>query len=344
MAIVRYIGKGIPQEKDFQKINLLKIICEDDKEITRAQTWCGLEGIESPNRNGILLPLAVLDRAFDTTAGASIVETRLQGVIPTLQANSVVLKAGAEIINFSAGGGAQGNLAFPRFETGSSAICVAEDGNGGDEDFVMSAPTMRPHTLTCKMKLSRRLMALADREPAQQIVENELRRAIGSQIDRLAIAGTGTNDEPKGLLYNTDCNTLETSGGLTYDEICDAIGSVEEDNADISGGDLSLITSSKVKKALMKTPIFTGTGTPIWKNIPGVNCYHTNNVPDNFSTNKSGLIVGDFKALAIVFHSGITIMRNPFTHAKTGAVEISAYVEIDILARYPKSFTICKDI
>ncbi|MCX6985396.1 MAG: phage major capsid protein, partial [Lentisphaerae bacterium] len=327
---------------EFDRINLLKVFMEDEREIEKARIFSKELGEQPPNRSGIQLPLSVLDRAFDTTAGASVVETRYGSVIPTLQAHSVVIKAGAQVINFA--GGAQGNLVFPRFETGSNAVAVAEDGNGGDDTITMTAASSHPHTVTATMKVSRRIMALADQNPAQQIIENELRRAISAEIDRLSITGTGTNDEPKGLLYNTDCNTLITSGGLTYDEICDAIGSVEDDNADISGGDLGLITSSKVAKALRKTPIFTGTGTPIWKNIPGVNCYHSNNVPDTFSTNKSGMIVGDFSALAIVFHSGIAITRNPYTYAKTGAVEITAYVEIDILPRYPKSFTICKDI
>ncbi|MFZ2656296.1 MAG: phage major capsid protein [Victivallales bacterium] len=349
MAIVRYIGKGTQQQQagEFNRINLLKIIAEDRREMEKAEIFSREEGIERPNRSGVLLPLSVLDRAFDTTAGASIVETRYGSVIPTLQAHSVVMKAGAEVVNFS--GGAQGNFVWPRFETGSSAICVAEEGNGGDDTITMSAPSTTPHTLTCTMKVSRRLMALADKNPAQQIVENELRRAITSQIDRLAIAGTGTNDEPLGLLYNPDCNALTTSGGLTYSQICDAIRNIEEGNADISGGDLSLITSSKVKKALMEAPLFPASppsagATPTWSHIPGVNCYHSNHVPDTFSTDKSGMIVGDFTALAIVFHSGICIMRDPFTNAASGAVQITAFVEIDILPRYTKSFTICKDI
>ena len=148
---------------------------------------------------GVFIPMDVLTRDLTkgtATAGGHLVATELLAgnFIDLLRNQSMVIKLGATVLQ-----GLVGNVAIPRQTSSSTAYWVAEN-----VDLTESAPAfdqvaMDPNTVGGFVDISRKLL-LQTTPHIEQLVVKDLAATISTEIDRVAINGSGSGAEPLGIM------------------------------------------------------------------------------------------------------------------------------------------------
>jgi HK97 family phage major capsid protein len=256
-----------------------------------------------------------------------------------------VRKAGATVINAGAG-----NITIPRRLTSVVGAWTAENAA-----FPVSDPTFDQITLSPKhfgvISEWSRSMALEANPDVEQLARSDMALVLAEALDAAAIAGTGTSNQPRGILNTSGIGTvaLGTNGGaLTTDAVADLVGQVADVNA--VGSTAAFMTNSKVRRAALKLKASTNEpfGLPVvFGDLP---VFYTNLVPASGTkgtgTNLSSLIYGTWSELIVAFWSEIDILVNPYesTAYSKGNIQIRAIMTCDIAVRHAASFAAITDI
>lgn len=284
--------------------------------------------------------------------GGNTVETTLmaENFIDVLRDKLVIRSLGATLMS-----GLQGNVDIPGQDAVSSTYWVGESGSITQSEATFRQVPLRPKTIAARSQMSR-LMLLQSSIDIEQFVRNDFAAVMARGIDRAAIRGTGTNNEPRGILNLSGIGTvaLGTNGAApTYSSIVQLMRELEIDNADM--GALSWLTNPLVKSRLMLTPkqasgvegnfILPDPG----RTLLGYNLAVTNAVPSNLTkgsgSNLSPLIFGNFNDLVIGEWGSVEILVNPYgTGYDSGDVAIRVMQTIDIAFRQVVSFAAITDM
>jgi len=306
---------------------------------------------------GIFIPNEVLKRDLNVgtaTAGGNLVSTDLMSgsFIDVLRNKTMAILMGATELT-----GLVGNVAIPRKTSTSNAYWVAEGVAPTESEPAFDQVTMSPNTLGAFTDFTRKTL-LQGTPDIEMLVQNDLASVLAVELDRVIIEGSGTGDEPTGILNTAGIGVVPigTNGGaLTWDHIVDLEGDVAVANADI--GNLGYLTNASVRKALKKLTKVSGDAGAgfIWEagnnsDFGSLNSYRagvSNNVPSDLTkgtgTNLSGLIFGNFSDLLIGSWSGLDITVDPYTFSSTGTVRVVVMQDTDIAVRHPESFSTIVD-
>lgn len=281
---------------------------------------------------GLYIPMELFEkRALTTTTGADIVPTdhRPDQYINALVAASVVRGLGATVLS-----GLTGNVDIPR-ETDSPAIgWVAENTALTAKDAGFDKVTLSPKHAGALSEWSRN-MVLQSSPQVETLLRQMLARNLALAIDKAAIQGGGTN-EPKGVLATAGIQTHAYATSL-FTSAAEAIAKANMENV---GTRRSFLTTPLVEKiamlALDANQLPVGVGT-IFHDQPVT---FSNQVPTTLSTNKHGLLYGDWSELLIGIWSEIDILVNPYesTAYSKGNISIRAMATVDCAVRHPKAF------
>lgn len=281
---------------------------------------------------GVMIPTAMLLETRDQatvpdTAGGYTVATNLGGLIDRRRPTLAVQGMGATILS-----GLVGNLDLPKLLTGPTAYWVAENGNTTESSSTFGKISMSPNTVSGEMQLSRRLM-LQNAVALESILRSDLGFVLAQALDKAAIAGTGTSNQPTGIL------TAITEDGTTATDIsdiaADLIGALEIDDVMDTG---AFLTNPALMKAVRKVKDTTD------RIIPASEIFHqrpvtaTNQVAAIASENP--LIYGAWNNLMIGYWSGVDILLNPYHAdvASNGGVKLHAFLDADIAIRHDEAF------
>ena len=288
------------------------------------------------------------------TAGGHLVATHLMAerFVDMLRNRTLVRQLGATVLTDLVG-----NLAIPRQTGGATGYWVAEAGSVGKTDQAFDQLALTPHTVAGRTEFSRKLMLQASPD-VEGLIRNDLATVIGTEIDRAAINGSGTGDEPAGIISITGVGSVPigTNGGaLTWDHIVDLEGELAIGNADL--GALAYLTNAKVRKALKKTLKVSGDAGAgfIWGdgNEAGFGTLNatragvSNQVPSNLTkgtgTDLSAVLYGNWADLIIGEWSGLDLLVDPYSLSDTGGVRIVAFQDVDFVVRHEESFAVISD-
>ena len=301
---------------------------------------------------GIMVPAEVLKRDLNVgtaTAGGNTVATDLLSAnfIDLLRNKAVVMGLGTQMLT-----GLQGNIAIPRATGGATAYWVAESGSPTESQAAFDQVTMSGKTVGAFSDISRKLL-LQSSIDVEGYVRNDLATVLALAIDSAAIEGTGSSNQPTGILNTSGIGSVAggTNGAApTYANIVGLETEVAQDNADI--GSLSYLTNSKVRGKLKQTytnstygeiPVFGADGT-----MNGYNVAVTNQVPSNLTKGNasaicSAIIFGNFADLIVGMWGSLDLMVDPYTASTSGTVRVVALQDLDIAVRHPESFAAMKD-
>ena len=143
------------------------------------------------------------------TAGGYTVFTEPGGLIPILEPKLVTRALGAEILT-----GLTGNLTFPRNNADSAATWEGENTDNDQTDITFDTVALSPKRLGCFVVIGKQLMIQSSID-----VENYVRRrmnfAIGRAVDVAAINGSGSSNQPTGVLNTSGIGSVAigTNGG-----------------------------------------------------------------------------------------------------------------------------------
>ena len=301
---------------------------------------------------GLMVPAEVLRRDLvvgTATAGGNVVATDLLAAnfIDLLRNKAVVMGLGTQMLT-----GLQGNIAIPRQTGGATGYWVAESGSPTEAQQAFDQVTMSPKTLGAFTDISRKLL-LQSSIDIETFVRNDLATVLALEIDRAAIHGSGSSNQPTGILATSGIGSVAggTNGAApTWANIIGLETEVAQDNADI--GSLNYLTNSKVRGKLKGTftnstygeaPIFGLDGR-----MNGYNTAVTNMVSSTLTKGAasgvcSAIIFGNFADLIVGMWGSLDLMVDPYTASTSGTVRVVALQDLDIAVRHPESFSAMLD-
>ncbi|MCG6118356.1 MAG: phage major capsid protein [Aquimonas sp.] len=302
---------------------------------------------------GFWLPMeATASRALNittTAAGKETVWAAHDGaLIEALRPYSGMLNAGATLIT----GLSQGNLIMPRATDGAGVAWVGEFDAAAQADPSFDQLIVSPRTVSATVTISRRLLKMASfRDRVESIIASELMAALWSEVDRVALAGSGVGNEPAGLLADPDTLTIgagDNGAAPSLALLCD----MEEALGIASGRTPSAwFTTPQARRTLRQTARSPGQSHPLWSDdnrMLGYAANATTHLPANGEKGDgeglSTLALGDWSQLLISIWGGaaVDVVVNPYF--TNGRATVSAFLDIGIGLRHPQAFAICRDV
>lgn len=283
------------------------------------------------------------------TAGGYLVDTDLQAqnFIEILRNRVVVIGAGATVLD-----GLVGDVAIPRQTAASTAYWVAENGAPTESQPAFDQVPMSPKTLGGYVDISRKLL-LQSALSVEAFVRNDLARVLGVEIDRAALHGSGTSNQPTGVAATAGIGAVvggANGAAPTWTHIVALETEVAVDNADV--GALRYITNPNVRGKLKTTEKASGTGQFVWSDganplngyPASVSSQVANNLTKGTSTGVcSAIFFGNWNDLMIGMWGSLDLMVDPYSLGTTGARRVIALQDIDIAVRHPQSFSAMLD-
>lgn len=309
---------------------------------------------------GLFIPQELLTAQRSTmavgnaTGGEALrpIEHLASSFIDVLRENSIVLRAGATEMK-----GLFGDIAIPRKTGTTSPFWVGEEETITQSAVALGQVTMSPHTVAAHVKYTRRLM-MQGAPDVEMLIRRDMAEEIAEAVDRAAIAGSGIDAEPLGVLNTVGVSSvaIATDGGpLTWDHLLELEEKLYLGNAvDSSCAYLASHALRKKMKGTLKVSGDAGAGF-LWDNgrQPGegiVNGYlglASNNVPSNLTkgtgTALSGMIFGRWSDLMLGQWGGLDIIVDPYSYATNQIIAITSALDVDIAVRRAASFAVIKD-
>lgn len=298
---------------------------------------------------GLLLPTDILRRDLTvgtTTAGGHTVATDLmsQSFIDMLINSTVVYPVVTKMM------GLVGNVAIPRQTGGATAYWVAESGAPTESQQAFDQVAMSPETVGAFTDFSRKL-TLQSSVDIEAFVRRDLARTLGLEIDRVCINGSGSSNQPTGILNTTGIGSVVGgTNGLApaWSHIVDLETQIAQDNADV--GSLYYVTNTKVRGKLKQTEKASGTAQFVWDGgtLNGYNTLVSNQVPSNLTKGTasgicSAIIFGNFADMIVGMWSGLDLLVDPYTGGTAGTVRVIVHQDMDLVVRHAESFAAMVD-
>ena len=357
LAESAFAGK---EKKEGRKFSFIKFI----REISNGQGLTGIEaeaaeyGRQECTRLGLsaqghvipsfLMRASTGQNAGTALEGGNLGEQMRSRYVEMLKEKLVVSQLGATVLTDLVG-------TLPVITSSQiTANWAGEGASAAVSKANYAKATMTPHRNTVKMAVSKDLLRQTSYDVEADLLD-KMTSAHANLIEAAAIAGTGTSNQPKGILNTTGIGSVEigTNGGaITWNKVVELESTINSKNA--NKGSLGYLTNSKVFGNLKTTLKAANSGRFIVEDVnPGVmNGYKvdwSNLVPADLTkgtaSNKcSALIFGNWQDLYIGSWGGVDIVIDPLT--KAGEAEILLYLNSwdDCLVAEPKSFAAIKDI
>jgi HK97 family phage major capsid protein len=299
---------------------------------------------------GFYIPTDVLTRDLNVTtatAGGHTVATDLLSgsFIDMLRNKMSVVNLGATMMNDLVG-----NISIPRQTGGSTSYWVSESGAVTESAAAFDQVTLSPETVGAFSDISRRLL-LQSSLSVEAFVRNDLATSLALEIDRAAINGSGSSNQPTGILNVSGIGSVTggTNGAAPdWADIVDLESAVAIDNADM--GTLGYLTNAKVRGKLLQTEKASSTGQFIWADNNTLRGYHaevSNQVPSTLTKGSSSvcsaIIFGNWNDLLIGTWGGIDINIDTSTGSASGTVRVVALQDVDVAVRHAESFAAMQD-
>jgi HK97 family phage major capsid protein len=345
---------GMP-EKDFQRFSLMKAV----RSVLAGKQLSGIEAEvnkEMEKRMGrkaqgsFFMPTSLkMKRTLNLTSGAgSVMTTTEDTFIDVLRAKTLTNSIGATFLT-----GLHGKIAIPQKTSAASYYWVGEGGSPTASNLTLAQVLFTPHTIGAFSDITRQFAEQTSLD-VEEMVTDDLMRDLALGVDIAAFQGTGTANQPTGILNTSGLPLVSngTNGGSPdYAVITELETVVANNNADF--GRLAYVTTPNARGYMKVTPRSTAAVAAgfIWGDDNTVNGYDAfaSNVLPNGGTKGSGtglssMIFGNFNDLVIGMWGALDILVDPYTGSSSGTVRIVALQDLDIELRHVQSFAAMTDI
>ncbi|HYD16745.1 MAG TPA: phage major capsid protein [Candidatus Nanoarchaeia archaeon] len=190
-----------------------------------------------------------------TTAGGILIPTPLSAQIIDLARNeSVVMRAGATTVPMTSA-----TLKIARQTSDVTAAWYAANATISESDAAFDSVDFTARKLACMVRVENEL--LEDAQGVDAAINKSIASAMGLEIDRVAMFGSGSAPEPQGLLGLTGVGETAAVGTLAdYDKFVDAIYGIRGYNFEPNAIVYAPRTANKLAK--LKTGL-SGDKTPL---------------------------------------------------------------------------------
>jgi len=305
-----------------------------------------------PPPGGSFVPY-VMGAGLDTKSnanGAYTVGTKLLDFIDYLRAKNVCLRLGAQMLD-----GVNSGIALPVQSSGSTASWTGEN-PGADvsqTDSTFSQITPSAKTLQSTSAYSRQLLSQSS-IAIEEFLRSDLAAATAVGLDLAAINGTGSSNQPLGLMRTSGIGSyaMGIDGAAPTAVALAALESAIADaNADV--GPLAWATTPVMRSKLRQVPLFTGSSLPCWQGDEGADqllgslALVSKAVPQGLTKGANSdchaIIAGCWSSMTIVQYGALAIVVDEFSSKKRNLIEITTHAMFDVVVRRPSSFAVISD-
>lgn len=312
--------------------------------------------------NGIYLSNKVMDikmrenrtmSAGSATAGGNFIPLEKVGFFDALYAKTVLDQLGATKLT-----GLSANVDLTGFSSGVSVAWAAETADAASGDPVTAARQLRPSRIAGYSDISKQLLLQNNQSIDQKIIESFI-KALAVAIEAAAINGSGSSNQPLGLLGTSGINSvvMGTNGAVpSLAKVLELVAAVENANAGMDG---KFLINPKLVAKLKQTEISSGSGAMIMSymayfngladQIDGKPVYSTTNVPSNLTKGSasgvcSAMIYGDWKNLVVGQFGGVELVVDPFSQAIGNKTRVVVNQHVGIAVEQPAAFGAIVDL
>ena len=305
------------------------------------------------NIEGVGVPAMMLTRDNSMTMptqpadGSAILQKDVQSPLDLLRPRTPLRALGVTYLT-----GLQGNISIPTLNSGAISSWAPEVGALVKSNQTFTAADMSPKRLGTEVFRSKQFL-LQTAPSVNNMLQQDIINSILEEVERCAINGSGTSNQPLGLLNNAAVAVVPAgvNGGAISRELLIALEAAVEEN-NISASTLGYLINVATKAKLRGTRLDAGSGLFVMESnteLMGYPVEVTNLVPRNLTKGTSGATLsaaafGNWSDLLIGQWGGLDITVDPYTVASMGQIKIVVQSYWDVLVQRPKAFAISKDI
>jgi HK97 family phage major capsid protein len=278
---------------------------------------------------GIPVPLAALETRAGETIAADVPNPKvIRPVIDRLFPGSVAERLGIQRINITSG-----ELAFPVATAGAVfGWQTTELGNvGAASEYRTTERSLNPdHTGGAQMILSRKALKQAG-DGLEAAIRRDLNAAIGAELDRVAVMGTGAAGQPLGMIpgateYGIAITAVDAAA--SWAAFRAQIVAFMQANAITSASQVNLGFDPAIWAELDEA-LITGTAVSEWDRLtkhvgtPAI----SNVIPA-----ETAIMTATVQGVApgyLGIYGGVDLIRDPYTKAQSGQLVLTGLVTAD---------------
>ena len=252
-----------------------------------------------------------------------------QEFVPALRPATALSKTGYRIIPSTGH-----SVSFAVVTQGSTAKMYDLDGNLEDGDLKFATKELKPRKAGVCVPIPYSLLLQA-RPEIDAIVSDDIVKALDELKDKMALVGTGANNEPIGIAKTVGVNNVPVSSIFTWEGVCAAEKLIRDSN-DMSENLYWVMNSTNYTKfkTTLKDDVAGAEYLMVDGKINGYEAVISNALGDDT------IILGNFDELVITPFDGLMLKVDDITFVKKGAVQIIATEAFDCICRRPASFTV----
>ena len=252
-----------------------------------------------------------------------------QEFVPALRPATALSKTGYRIIPSTGH-----SVSFAVVTQGSTAKMYDLDGNLEDGDLKFATKELKPRKAGVCVPIPYSLLLQA-RPEIDAIVSDDIVKALDELKDKMALVGTGLNNEPVGIAKTVGVNNVPVSNIFTWEGVCAAEKLIRDSN-DMSENLFWVMNSTNYTKfkTTLKDDIAGSAYLLEDGKINGYEAVISNALGDDT------IILGNFDELVITPFDGLMLKVDDITFVKKGAVQVIATEAFDCICRRPRSFTV----
>ncbi|RKR02598.1 HK97 family phage major capsid protein [Kushneria sinocarnis] len=345
------IGMNDGEMRQYSLMRAIRAMANPQDSRAREEAAFEIECSEEAQRKfqkearGILIPEDVLgSRAFNaggapsnpsgSQSGSNVVDNVLMtgSFIEMLRNRTTIMRLARSM------SGLVGNVSIPKQTNGATAYWVGEGEDASEGSPTIGQINMTPKTVAAYTDITRRLM-MQSTPDAEGIVRGDLVAALAQAIDLAGYYGSGTENQPLGIVNTSGINAVEfaTAGKPTYAELVQMESEIAADNADVNS--MAYVLNARMRGHAKTTSKFqngTDAGT-IWETGNTINGY-TAEVTNQIQS--GDVLHGNFADLVIGLWGGLDLTVDPYSLSKSGGTRLVVFQDVDFVARRVESFCV----
>lgn len=265
--------------------------------------------------------------------GGYLIGTELSAVEETLRPASVLLQAGARIVQL------QGNMALRREMTAATAQWLHETDQVTEQTERFGQLTLSPHRCSAFLTLSRQMQHQVDPDASDLLVAS-MRRSVGVALDKGGLTGSGIAGEPQGVTNTSGVSSVTFGGAATWTKILQFESKIAQANGDDTL--VSFVGHPSVREKWRSVQRFSSAGNAtLWNSDDD----HVGTHPAYVTTNLGAtqILAGDFTKMLIGLWGAARVTIDPYTNMQAEKIEITVTQMADIGAIWPLVFCVPTD-
>lgn len=247
-----------------------------------------------------------------------------------LRPQSVIARVGATYVPVEGP-----SISFAVAEKGCAGGFVDVNGEIPNADMTFVQKTLTPKKFGAYCELSYKAL-LQDRPEIEQVITEDILKAVDEIRDKALVAGTGTGNEPTGILNTDGINTVTLPDTFSLATAYEFEKPIRD--ANIFTDNLKWVMSSKMFYKLATTPKSSTALNEFLidenRKMIGYDVIVDNHLGDN------GILLGDFSEAIVADFEPISLkVVEDAGLSRKQAVEVQSFGAVDVCVRRPKAFT-----